>query len=369
MHASEWYEIENVDKLDSPALAVYPDRIRKNIQTLLNMLPDLNRLRPHVKTSKIGEVQRILMEEGFSKFKCATIAEAEMLATVKAPDVLLAYQPVGPKVHRFLQLVLRYPHTQFSCLVDDLNAAASLSDAFENERVRAKVWIDLNIGMNRTGVQPQHALTLYKDLKRISNIDIIGLHVYDGHINDSDPVQRKLRSDQAFKLVEELSSTITATDRSEVRIIAGGTPTFPIHALRKDVECSPGTFVFWDHGYGDAYQDLPFQYAAILIGRVISVIDEELLCLDIGYKSVASEKPLPRLKFLNHPGALPVSQSEEHLVVRLKTTAGSAIGDVWYAVPTHICPTVALFDSVAVINEKEYELNWKVIARNRIIKI
>lgn len=369
MNSSEWYEIENVEMLDSPALVVYPERIRKNINILLNILPDLKRLRPHVKTSKISEVQRMLMEEGITKFKCATIAEAEMLGMIKAPDVLLAYQPVGPKIQRFLQLVIKYPQTHFSCLIDNPDVAAELSDAFSDERERAYVWLDLNVGMDRTGVHPIKALELYKELKKFSNIEISGLHVYDGHINDSDPDRRKLQCDSAFAMVEELAKAITASDKSEVRIVAGGTPTFPIHALRKDVECSPGTFIFWDHGYGDAYADLPFEYAALLVGRVVSIIDGELLCVDLGYKSVASEKPLPRLKFLNNPRAMPVSQSEEHLVIRVETTVNSRVGDTWYAVPTHICPTVALFDSVAVINEKEYELNWKVIARNRIIKV
>ena len=72
------------------------------------MVKDVSKLRPHVKTNKITEVCAMMMEAGISKFKCATIAEAEMLAMIKAKDVLLAYQPVGPKIKRLLRLIQQY---------------------------------------------------------------------------------------------------------------------------------------------------------------------------------------------------------------------------------------------------------------------
>ena len=73
----------------------------------------------------------------------------------------------------------------------------------------------------------------------------------------------------------------------------GGTPTFPMYAKRKDCECSPGTFVFWDWGYGNAYPDMPFKVAALLITRVISVLDEHHVCVDLGYKAVARKVLCP----------------------------------------------------------------------------
>src|SRR5258707_6078385 len=101
---SEWYTIKNIDGIDSPALIVYPDRVAENISTLKKMIDDVQRLRPHVKTHKTKEATLLMMQAGINKFKCATIAEAEMLAMVNAPDILLAYQPVGPKLERFMAL-------------------------------------------------------------------------------------------------------------------------------------------------------------------------------------------------------------------------------------------------------------------------
>src|SRR5580692_10693814 len=114
MHMStSWYEIDNIDELDTPALVVYPERVRLNIARAVAMVGNAARLRPHVKTHKSPAVTRLMLEAGIRRFKCATIAEAEMLAVAGAPDVLLAYQPVGPKVGRLLQLIRQYPSTTF----------------------------------------------------------------------------------------------------------------------------------------------------------------------------------------------------------------------------------------------------------------
>ena len=107
-----WYEIANIDQLDTPALVVYPDRIKENIRRAIGMTGDAARLRPHVKTHKSPAVTRLMLEAGIRTFKCATIAEAEMLAIEGAPDVLLAYQPIGPKVVRLAAPCRPFPATE-----------------------------------------------------------------------------------------------------------------------------------------------------------------------------------------------------------------------------------------------------------------
>src|SRR5690242_6799365 len=113
-----WYDVDNTDKIDSPALLIYKERLQQNIETAISIVKDPDKLRPHIKTNKSKEVCRMLMAAGIKKFKCATIAEAELLGEIKANDVLLAYQPVGPKVERLVNLVKNYPVTRYSCLVD-----------------------------------------------------------------------------------------------------------------------------------------------------------------------------------------------------------------------------------------------------------
>jgi D-serine deaminase-like pyridoxal phosphate-dependent protein len=126
--------------------------------------------------------------------------------------------------------------------------------------------------------------------------------------------------------------------------------------------------VFWDWGYSQNYPDIPFEYAALVICRLISIIDNQHICVDLGYKSVAAESPLPRVYFLNAPDAKAVSQSEEHLVLEVPDSNTYSIGQVFYGVPKHICPTVALYEKAYIIENGRMCDSWRVIARDRTIR-
>lgn len=364
-----WYSINNIDTLDSPALVVYPDRIKNNIALAIQLAGNASLLRPHVKTNKMAEVCSFMLEAGITKFKCATIAEAEMLGMINATDVLLAHQPVGPKAGRLLQLVQKFPATRFSCIIDNTNTATILSGLFAANRLRLPVYIDLNVGMNRSGIIPEHALALFTACHSLPGIHITGLHAYDGHIRDTALSERVQRSDEAFAKVESLAAATRDTSGEVMEIVVGGSPSFPTHLKRKGVQFSPGTFVFWDWGYKHQVPDEPFDYAALVITRVVSVIDGQTICTDLGHKSVAAENPLPRVHFLNAMDAVPAGQSEEHLVLKVPDASVYSPGDVLYGVPVHICPTVALYESATVIEKNEAIGSWNVIARKRKISI
>ena len=366
--AKEWYIVDNVGEIDSPALLVYADRVKANIRLIKTMLPDTAMLRPHVKTNKMTEVCRMMMEEGITKFKCATIAEAEMLGMTGAPDVLLAYQPVGPKIFRLIELIRKYPSTRFACLCDNKDNLERINTLAGAHGLCIDIFIDLNIGMNRTGIQPPDATELIRYGNTLKYVELKGLHAYDGHIHDTDPAVRKQKCDEAFSGVISLQKAM-GDEGNNLVVVAGGTPTFPIHARRGGVECSPGTFVFSDWGYKHGLPDEAFDYAALVLSRVISIVDNTTICADLGHKSVAAENPLPRVHFLNAPDAEPIGQSEEHLVLRVKDAAQYRTGDVLYGVPVHICPTVALYNIAYVVRNNAVEDQWKVIARDRAITI
>jgi D-serine deaminase-like pyridoxal phosphate-dependent protein len=331
------------------------------------MSGNANKLRPHVKTNKMEEVCRMMIEEGITRFKCATIAEAEMLAIVEAPDVLLAYQPAGPKISRLIKLVKTYRQTLFSCLVDNEVHAEVIDKQCMDGHIALNVFIDLNVGMNRTGVHPEKAFRLAKKIQTLTHLRLVGIHGYDGHIHDTDLVQRQKAADISFGLATNLLEEAQPLFSCPLQMVMGGTPAFPIHIRRDHTECSPGTFVFWDWGYNQAFPDMAYDYAALTISRVISIIDTYHICIDLGYKSVAAENPLPRVHFLNAPDAVPVAQSEEHLVLEVPDSGKYTVGCVLYGVPVHICPTVALYEKAFIIENGEMTTAWQVIARNRYI--
>ncbi len=365
----QWYSIDSIKEIDSPSLFVFIDRVKENIRTAEKILPDLSRLRPHVKTSKSAEVVALLREKGVTKFKCATISEAEMLASAGSPDVLLAYQPVGPKVLRLLELVKKFRSTTFSCLVDNAVSARTIADAFNSAGESINVFIDINVGMNRTGISPEAATVLFYNCIKMSGIKITGLHAYDGHIRDSDPGIRSSRCLESHAPVESVRKWITSQHGDPLVVVAGGTPTFPIHAKRKDVECSPGTFVYWDRGYQQQLADEPFIPAALVATRVISKPTSDTLCVDLGHKAIASENPIDkRVFFLNAPDARAVGHSEEHMVLQAPGNSFE-VGNVLYGLPYHICPTVALYDRPLIVEGSKVVGSWETVSRNRSITI
>ncbi len=365
-----WYLIHNLSLADSPALIFYKDRIRENIRRMITMAGGVRRLMPHVKTHKTKEIVEMYIHEGILKFKCATIAEAEMLGKAGAKEVLIAYQPVGPKINRIRKLMEKFSKTAFSVIVDNPESLKQYDKTMSALSVKPEVFIDLNVGMDRTGVKPgKQAEMLFEEGLHCKNIKMVGLHAYDGHIHDSNLAKRETHCHDAFKTVYELKSLLEEKFRIKLRLIAGGTPTFPIHATNPETICSPGTPVLWDYGYMEAFPDLDFLPAALLITRVISKPAGNMVCLDLGYKAVASENPLPRVKFLNVRESLPVSHSEEHLVVQVPERNKIQIGDIFYAIPKHICPTVALYDSAYIVADNQITDSWAVIARNRFISI
>lgn len=362
-----WYEIRDVAALDTPALVVYPKRVEKNIQTLTNAVGNPSLLRPHVKTCKAKEPVGLMQKAGITKFKCATIAEAEMLALCGAKDVLLAYQPTEVKLQRFIKLQKNFPDTHFSCLVDNLSSAKLFSNTAKANNTAIAAFLDLNVGMNRTGIAPENeALILFEVVANLPGIALRGVHAYDGHINETDQQKRREMCEQCFDPVEQFRADLEGRGYGFPLLVAGGSPTFPIHSLRRNVELSPGTFLFWDWSYRDTIPEQPFVFAALVITRVISLPSKGKICIDLGHKSVASENPLHnRVLFLNAPGLQPLSHSEEHMVLNAGLNHSFKIGDVLYAVPFHVCPTVALYQTASIADQHKTDGEWEITARNR----
>lgn len=364
----KWYEIKNVRDLITPALLLYPKRVKQNAEKMIAMAGGTARLRPHIKTHKMAEIIDMQMQMGIKKFKCATITEAELLAKSGAKDVLLAMQPAGIQIKRLFQLIETYPETTFSTLVDNAKSVEDIKKEGSLRGVSMHLWLDLNNGMNRTGIIPgTKAVNLYKSMADDPEVILRGMHIYDGHIRTSDPELRKQDCDRDFKVVSELKKALEKDGYTVTDIITGGSPTFPVHAQRKYTELSPGTVLLWDAGYASKFDDLRFDHAAVLATRIVSKPAENLICFDLGHKSVASEMPLPRVQFLGEHDFEQVSQSEEHLVVKCTDNERYDIGEVFYAIPVHICPTVSKYPKALTVEQNKITGSWKVAARDHVM--
>lgn len=367
---SNWYIIQNIETVDSPSIALYTDRLKHNINEMVSLVEGkTERLMPHIKTNKMPKVMELLLSSGISHFKASTISEAEIAAEAGAKSVLIAHQLVGPKVDRLVNLTKHFPNTKFSSILDNMDSAELLNQKALEHEITLNIYIDINNGMNRSGIEVGSGLDeLMAYLKICDSLVFKGLHAYDGHLRDTDFTTRQEKIEKGVKDVETYFEALRI-DYPAAELICGGTPSFTSHSLQEKRITSPGTCVLWDWGYGEKLTEQNFKHAALVITRIISKPTEGIITVDLGHKSVAAENPIDkRVKFLNLDSYELLSQSEEHGVIKVKDWDKCKVGDVLYGIPYHICPTINLHDEVSVIENGKKVDTWEITARKRKLR-
>jgi D-serine deaminase-like pyridoxal phosphate-dependent protein len=368
------YAIADTSAISSPGLIFFLDLIKQNLARTIELAGSAERLRPHAKTHKTREIIQLELAAGITKHKVATIAEAEMAASCGAPDVFLAYPIVGPNCLRLANLIKRYPQTCFRVQGDHAGALDALSQVLVREGVTVDVMLDVDVGQHRTGIAPgPEAQAIYELIDRLPGITPGGLHIYDGHNHQESIVDRQTTAMAQLQPALQLRETLVSKGLSVPRLVLGGTPTFPVYA-RLDLpglECSPGTVILHDHGYGSRFADLSgFVPAALLLTRVISRPTPTRVTFDLGYKAVASDPPSgKRLVLINVPEYEPVLQNEEHLVIETPSAEQFKPGEEVLAVPTHVCPTVAMHQRAYIIEGGRLVGTWPIVGRDRVLNV
>ena len=364
---------EALQSLPSPSLLVFADVVRSNIDRMIAVAGDAERLRPHCKTHKMPGVIQLLHDRGIRRHKAATIAECEMLATAGAEDVVLAYNPVGPNVARVIGLAKTFSATEFTVTADHEGPLKQLSQASAAAGQDIGVLLDIDVGLRRTGVDvhsPQ-ARELFRLIHSLPAVKARGFQVYDGHQHQQSFDDRRQAVEETWQAVLKLQQDCESCGCPVEEILCGGTPTFPVYAQMNHpgIRLSPGTSVFHDAGYGDAFPDLGFRPAAAVLTRVISRPTADRITLDVGNKAIAADPVGQRAYFPEIPDARQLLHNEEHMVLQTAAVANYQPGDVLLAIPTHICPTSALHTAAIVIENGQPTESWQVVARDRRLTI
>ena len=366
------YDIKDTSEIITPQLVYYKDIIIENIKKAIRIAGSDKRLWPHVKSHKTAEMVKLQMEMGIERFKCATIAEAEMVADCGAGDILLAYPLVGPNIRRFISLEEKYPRLRFWAIGEDYGQLRLLSEESMKGGITTRVLLDVNMGMDRTGVAIESAEELYEKCASLEGIAMMGFHCYDGNHNDPDLAARKEAVAKKVALLKEIQNRLEEKEMECSVFVMGGTPSFPCHAEYPDVFLSPGTAFLQDAGYCRRLTDLDFIPAAVVVSRVISHPSKRSFTLDLGYKGIAADPVSERGYIVGGEGYEAKFQNEEHWVFCLKDGQEAPlpeIGSLVYVIPTHICPTSALYPWILVVENGVVTERWEVKARNRKITI
>jgi D-serine deaminase-like pyridoxal phosphate-dependent protein len=367
------YRIGDTSQIISPALVVYRELLEANLASMIAIAGRADRLRPHCKTHKMPQVTKLELARGITRHKCATFAEAEMLAEAGAPDIFLSYNLVGPNIRRAVEFRRKFPRVSFQVQADHPGPVAELGKAMSAAGSSIEVLLDLDVGQHRTGIPAgPEAKKLYQTIAATPGLRAGGFHVYDGHQHQKSREERAAAVNAEWDRVVSLRDEFERAGLAVPRIVCGGTGSFPIYAEKKDnaIELSPGTCVFNDAGYSETFPDLVFKPAVAILTRVISRPTSDRITLDLGYKAVASDPPAgKRLILPDLPDAEQVLQNEEHLVVRTARAGEFQPGDELYAIPRHICPSVALHKQAYIVAEGKVVDRWDVVARDRWLTI
>jgi D-serine deaminase-like pyridoxal phosphate-dependent protein len=367
--AEDLYRIADLTRVMTPALLIYPEIVDSNIDATLRLLGgDANRWRPHVKTAKLAFTMKRLVERGVKAAKCATTLELLTACEAGANDVLLAYAVVGANATRVREVAAKHPKTKVSVLVETPEQASRWLDT------SIGVFLDVNSGMNRTGIEQDHIQEIVS-LARAIGTNFRGLHYYDGHMHIDDAEARRQAAwagyDKLMLLVEACESAGAAVRE----VITSGTPALPYGASYPRFNdatagfihrVSPGTVVYNDATSLEQLPGLGYQAAAVVVTAVVSHPIPNRFTCDAGHKAVSADAGVPTCIVAGHPDFMPSKPSEEHLPVDVPIGASiPEIGSYLYLVPRHVCPTVNNFDSALIVENGRVKSVEPVSARGR----
>jgi D-serine deaminase-like pyridoxal phosphate-dependent protein len=312
----------------------------------------------------------MLVERRIRNFKCATTLELRVACCSGVADVLLAYPVVGANARRVLEIANQFPQVRISVLVEN------------DEQVRqwrgssVDVFVDINPGMNRTGVEQGEADKVVRLVRAVEQAELQfrGLHYYDGQHGGLDEPERTTAAHAGYDCLLKLVRAIEDGGMSVPEVITAGTPTFPcalayqgFHGAGFIHRVSPGTIVYCD---ATSLAQLPAAYgyapAALVLTRVVSRPHDGIITCDAGHKAVSADAGVPTCVVAGHPELAPLAPSEEHLPMAWnRKTAGPQVGEALYLLPRHVCPTVNNFDSALLARDGQIASVEKVTARGR----
>jgi D-serine deaminase-like pyridoxal phosphate-dependent protein len=362
------YEVADSPALSTPSLLIYTEMIEANISAALRMMNgDASRWRPHLKTAKLGYTMRRLVARGVKKAKCATTLELVTAIESGMEDVLVAFPLMGANAARVREIATAHADRRISTLVEG-------ADQLEEWRASGVgVFVDLNSGMDRTGMAEDHFEEVRGFIDQVEKVGLrfCGLHHYDGHIKNTDPSAEAVAREGYSRLVE-LIAYLQRSGIEVKEVVTSGTPAMP-HALNFAPfgtgefvhSVSPGTIIYNDRS---SLKELPgcgFAPAALVLSTVVSRPLENRVTCDAGHKSVSADAGVPTCDVMGRPGLVGLKPSEEHLPLEVRGGETPSRGELLYLLPAHVCPTVNNFDKAVLVRGGKVEEVVPVTARGR----
>jgi D-serine deaminase-like pyridoxal phosphate-dependent protein len=362
--------VKKIHELPTPCLVVDLDCFESNLEKMSRYTRECGvALRPHAKTHKCPNIARRQLERGAVGICVATIAEAEVMLRGGIRGLLITGEMVGePKLSRLIRAVTEAPETMV--VVDDIRNVDELQRAAELAGIRIGVLIDLDIGQNRTGIEPgQPALRLAERIGNAKSLELRGICAYAGHVaHVAGFEERRASSRRALTRAVETRDLLTKNGH-QVQILTGAsTGTYNIDPeIPGLTELQSGSYVFMDVEYrrigaksGDVYDD--FAPSLCVLATVIHRSGQKAI-VDAGLKAFSTDRPFgPEL--LGITGVRYEFAGDEHgrLVIE-DPSRDIRLGEKLRFIIPHCDPTVNLYDRFFCVRGEVVEGEWPIMER------
>jgi 3-hydroxy-D-aspartate aldolase len=361
-----------LDEVDTPALVIDLAAFERNLRRLPERISGSGvKMRPHAKTHKCPVIALKQMELGAVGVCCQKVSEAEAMVYGGVRDVLVTNEIVG---RQKLQRLMSLAHTaRIGVCVDDLGQVSALDKAAGDAGVTLPVYVEVNMGGNRCGVEPgEPALDLARRIAEASHLAFAGLQAYHGsaqHLRQWD--ERRQAIAQAAEKAARTRDLLARNGIECPTITGAGTGTFEFESasgVYTELQC--GSYIFMDADYGrnldhDGEPTKAFEPSLFVWATVMSRPTEDRAIVDAGLKALGLDSGPPIV--WDEPAATYERASDEH--GRLGIAAATnrlRIGDKIRLVPGHCDPTVNLYDWYIGIRGNRVEQLWPITARGAV---
>jgi len=347
----------------TPYAVLDMDNLEKNIRTMADIARNLGvNLRPHFKTHKSPLIAWKQIAAGAIGITCATLGEAEVAVNSGLKDILISREIVGTGKLRLLAGLTR--QADLKVVVDDPYQVSQLSAALVGSPVKLGVLIEINIGQNRCGIDPDDLMSIIALVKLIDHhpeLTFLGFQGYEGHLvlhPNEDERTAQVESANA-RLIKVVKAVAEAGYPAEI-VTGGGTGTTLITGKIKGMtEIQPGTYATMDATYSKIMGHL-FDPALKIVTTVISKPSGERLIVDAGSKAISTDYGSPEV--IGHSDWIYQSGGDEYGIIRHingQHLAGN-IGDEISLYPSHGCTTFNLYDKVYGLRNNNLEIEISI---------
>jgi D-serine deaminase-like pyridoxal phosphate-dependent protein len=352
--------------LDTPALLVDLDVMEANIARIVAACRACGvAWRPHSKAHKTPEIAKMQIAAGANGVTCAKLGEAEVMAAAGIRDILIANQIVGSiKIGRLLELADRADPIVCVDSIDNLN---ELDAVFSNAGKRLSVAIEVNIGMNRAGVEPGAPVVAFADeIARRPGLRFVGVAGWESHATTiADPAEKERTVRDAVSALTASARACTAAGHRVAVVSCGGTGTFPYCAQQPGVtEVQVGGAIFSDMHYLTHYH-VDFAPALTVLTTVTSRPTPTRIVVDAGKKTMSGDAALPAPRGM--PPIRAMKLSAEHTKIELEQpSATPRIGDKIELIVGYSDTTVHLHEEIVCVRGERIESVWRIEGRGKL---